>query len=388
MAKAKKTPAKKSPARKAAPAKAAKPSKTAKPTGTRSSKDKWVIEGVPPLDTGLSALAALASALETMGHNISLQTLMVASGEAFRLFVQTGRAVSSARSGQPLAGVVVEASTFATENLLETACNELGIRAEVVALDAKPGAARIKALWQTIEKTVRAGVPVPACGCRGTFEHEWCLVTGFEPERKRVFFRDVTHRLELYAQGPVGQPWEGWMPGPDKGRTWMPHLIIKSAPKKRLNEAKLAETVIAKAVESAWQGIVEPDWVGGLAAYDVWMLQLGQDRWHQEAMNHLREPALANSWLLLNAFAGRRAAGNFLASVARHFAGKKNSAVHKAAKLYSAAAGALQTAGAMFPNWGHGYEEPDRRMREVELLGIAAKAERDATDALAEAFGL
>ncbi|NLX58257.1 MAG: hypothetical protein GXY74_04115 [Phycisphaerae bacterium] len=385
----KKTPAKqKSPPRKAAAAKAPKTSSAAPRAakGTRTAKDKWVIEGVPPLDAGLSALAALASALEAAGRPVPLATLLVAGGEAFRLFVQTGRSVAPSSSKIPAAGVAVEATTFAPENLLETTCRELGIQADVIALDAKPGETRSKALWQAIDRSVRAGMPVPACGCKGTFEHEWCLVTGFDPEHRRALFRDVTHRLELYAQGPVGEPWQGWMPGP-AGRLWMPHVLIRSMPKKPVHEARLAERVVARAVASARVGTVPPCWIGGLAAYDVWMLHLGHERRHQEAANHLREPALANSWLLLNTFAGRRAAGQFLASAARHFAGRKNAAVHKAAKLYSAAAGALQTAGALFPNWGHGYEEPDRRARQIELLAIAAQAERDATDALDDAFG-
>jgi hypothetical protein len=352
-------------------------------------KGKWVIEGVPPMDVGLSALAALASALQAMGHEVPLSTLLVAGGEAFRLVVQTGRSIDSPRAARhATAGVAVEASTFAPDNLLETTCRELGIRAQVISLEAKPSATRVKALWQAIERTVRAGTPVPACGCKGTFEHEWCVMTGFDPQGKRVLFRDVTHRLELYAQGPLGQAWEGWMPGPGPARVWMPHVLIQGVPRKPPNEAKLAERVIARAVAAARAGTVPPCWITGLAAYDVWMLHLGQERRHQEAINHLREPSLANSWLLLNTFAGRRAAGQFLAAVARHFAGKKNAAVHKAAKLYSAAAGALQTAGALFPNWGHGYEEPDRRARQIELLGMAAQAERDATDALADAFGL
>ena len=390
MAKAKKAVKKKAVAKKKpATARAAKKTTAARtkkqPAAKRTSQNKFVIEGVPPLEVGLSALAALASALETMGADISYETLLVASGEAFRLYVQTGRPRSSGHAGRPLAGVAVEANTFATENLVDRACQALGIQAEVVALKAKPSATRLKAIWKAIEKQVRSGVPVPACGCPGSFQHEWCLITGLDPQRHRVFFRDMTHRFELYGQGPAGDPWKGWMPGPD-GEVWVPHVLIKAVRKGRTTEKRLAEAVIAGAVEAAAEGLVEPDWVSGPAAYDVWRLHLGQDRWHSEAANHLREPALANSWLLLNAFAGRRAAGNFLARVARHFAGRKNAAVHKAAKLYSAAAGALQTAGALFPNWGQGYEEADRRAHEIELLGIAAKAERDAVAALAEAF--
>ena len=62
--------------------------------------------------------------------------------------------------------------------------------------------------------------------------------------------------------------------------------------------------------------------------------------------------------------------------------------MHKAARFYAASAGALQTAGALFPNWGQGYEEADRRQRAAELLVLAESAEREAVEALEDAFDL
>jgi len=348
---------------------------------------KVVIEGVPPLEVGCSAIAALHSALQVLGAEIPHDVLSVAGGEAFRLYVQLDRMGRGDGHRQPLAGVSVASTSFATHDILAATCDALGIRAKVVWFDRKPGAARARSVWQAIERSVRAGRPVPACGVPGSFEHEWCLVTGVDEAGKRAFFRDATHRFDLYAQGPRGSVWQGWMPGP-QGTCWMPHVLVEGLGKRRPSEKRLAGAAVAGAVSAAREGVVAPHWAGGLAAYHVWILQLGQDHWHAESARHLREPALANSWLLSNAFAGRRAAGQFFERVARHYAGRKNAAVHKAARLYAASAGALQTAGALFPNWGQGYEEPDRRQRAAELLGIAESAERQAVEALEDAFDL
>ena len=264
MAKAKKAARKKATAKKKpAAARAAKKTTAArtkkKPAAKRTSQGKFVIEGVPPLEVGLSALSALASALETMGADISYEMLLVASGEAFRLYVQTGRPQSSGRAGRSLAGVAVEANTFATENLVERACQALGVQAEAVALEAKPSATRLKAIWKVIEKQVRWGVPVPACGCRGSFQHEWCLITGLDPERRRVFFRDMTHRFELYGHGPAGNAWKGWMPGPD-GEVWVPHVLIKAVRKGRTTEGRNARSTSSFRIlaKSMWRITFSP----------------------------------------------------------------------------------------------------------------------------------
>jgi hypothetical protein len=348
---------------------------------------KFVIEGVLPLETGLSAVGALYSALQTLGSPIAYDTLSVASGETFRLFVQLPRAMAAGgRSPDvPSAGVAIAAATFATENLLQTACDALGLQARIVCLDTAPSPTRHSEIWRDIERTIRAGRPVPACGLPGSFQHEWCLITGIDEERNRVFFRDVTHRFELYGNGPRGSTWQGWLPGGPQP-CWMPHVIIESVPKRPPDEERLANKAVERAIAAARQGFVAPHWAAGLAAYDAWILQLGQARWHAATAERLGEPAMANSWLLTNTFAGRRAAGQFLECTSRFFAGKKNAAVHRAARLYSAAAGALQTAGALFPNWGTGYDDAERRVKAAELLAIAQSAEREATDVLADAF--
>jgi len=349
---------------------------------------KVVIEGVPPLEVGCSAIAALHSALQVLGAGIPYEVLSVAGGEAFRLYVQLDRmGRADGRHRQPLAGVSIASTSFATYDVLTATCGAVGVRAKVVWLDRKPGVARARSLWKAIERNVRAGRPVPACGVPGSFEHEWCLITGTDEAGKRVFLRDTTHRFDLYGQGPRGSVWQGWMPGP-QGTCWMPHVLVEGVGRRRASETRLADAAVTSAVSAAREGFVEPCWAAGLAAYRVWILQLGQEHWHAESARHLREPALANSWLLSNAFAGRRAAGQFFENVARHYAGRKNAAVHKAAKFYAASAGALQTAGALFPNWGQGYEEPERRQRAAELLGIAESAERQAVEALEDAFGL
>jgi hypothetical protein len=355
-------------------------------TGTPTKEPKFVIEGVPPLETGLSAVAALYSALQAMACEIPYDTLSVASGEAFRLYVQVDRARANNPRAEPLAGLSIPANYFATHNILETACEALGLKARLVCLDERPSTAQLKTLWRDIEKSVRAGRPVPACGPQGSFQHEWCLVTGVDEPRDRVFFRDTVHRFELYANGPRDTAWQGWMPG-RSGECWMPHLIIEALPKRQVAEERLAEQAIARAIAAAREGFARPNWAAGLAAYAVWILQLGQTDWHRDSFERLREPALANSWLLMNTFAGRRAAGQFFERTSRYFAGKKNAAMHRAARFYSAAAGALQTAGALFPNWGQQYEEPDRRAKAAELLAMAASAEGDAAAALEEAFG-
>lgn len=353
-----------------------------------SKKSKAVIEGVPPLEVGCSAVAALHSALQTIGADIPFDVLSVAGGDAFRLAVQVDRMTSgSGKQRKSLAGICIASTHFATFDVLKETCQVLGIPAEVVYLERKPGATRVKALWRDIERTVRDGRPVPACGVPGSFEHEWCLVTGVDEGNGRVFFRDATHRFDLYAQGPRGSTWQGWMPGP-QGVCWMPHLLLSPMRKRPVSMLRLAEVAIRRAVDAARQGFVPPNWLSGLPAYHAWILQLGHDRWHAESSRHLREPALANSWLLTNTFAGRRAAGQFFEGVAKLFAGKKNAAVHKAAKLYSASAGALQSAGAQFPNWGQGYEEAEHRQRAADLLTIAESAEREAVEALEDAFGL
>ena len=354
---------------------------------SRAKEAKVVIEGVPPLEVGASAVAALYSALETLGAGIPYETLSVAGGDAFRLAVQTDRMCHAGKRRSPAAGVCIASTYFTTHDVLAATCSALGIRASIVCLDRKPGATRVKTLWRDIEKSIRAGRPVPACGVPGSFEHEWCLITGVDVAGKRVFFRDATHRFELYAQGRRGSVWQGWMLGPQEV-CWMPHVLITGLSKRKVIAKRLADVAVGRAVSAAREGFVRPNWASGLAAYHVWILQLGQDAWHAEAQRHLREPALANSWLLSNAFAGRRAAGQFFEGAARRYAGKKNAAVHKAAKLYSAAAGALQTAGALFPNWGQGYEEADRRHRAAELLTIAESAERDAVEGLEQAFDL
>jgi hypothetical protein len=349
---------------------------------------KVVIEGVPPLEIGSSAIAALHSALVALGADIPYDLLSVAGGDAFRLYVQTDRmSHSGGKDERPLAGVCIASTWFATDDVLSETCRTLGIKAKVVALDRKPGVARAKSLWRDIEKSIRAGRPVPACGAPGSFEHEWCLITGVDPAGDRVFFRDTTHRFETYAQGPRNSLWQGWLPGP-LAMPWMPHVLISAVPKRLPAEQKLADLVVGRAVAAARCGHVPPNWAAGLAAYQVWVLQLGQDVWHAEATHHLREPALANAWLLSNTFAGRRAAGQFFEGVARLYAGKKNAAVHRAAKLYTASAGALHSAMGLFPNWGQGYEEPERRHKAVELLSIAEAAEREAVEHLEEAFGL
>lgn len=368
----------------------------AKAAGTEAAKaprslakgDKVVIEGVSPLEQGCSAIAALRSALLTLGADIPCDLLSVAGGEAFRLFVQLDRMRHSAgQDDRPLAGVRIASTWFATYDVLEETCRTLGIRARVIRLARKPGAARAEALWRDIDKSVRDGRPVPACGPPGSFEHEWCLVTGIDPAGQRVFFRDTTHRGELYAQGPRHSVWQGWLPGPD-GMPWMPHVLVEAAPKKLPNPQKLADLAVRRAVQAARMTFVAPSWAAGLVAYQVWILQLGQDQWHLESINHLREPALANSWLLSNTFAGRRAAGQFFQGAARLYAGKKNAAVHRAAKLYTASAGALHAAMALFPNWGQGYEEAELRHRAAGLLTIAEAAEREAVEHLEEAFDL
>lgn len=361
---------------------------SAKARRSAATGDKVVIEGVLPLEQGCSAIAALRSALLALGTDISCDVLSVAGGEAFRLFVQLDRMRHSADKGDRLlAGVRIASTWFATYNVLEQTCHALGIRARVVRLDKKPGAARVEALWRDIEKSVRDGRPVPACGAPGSFEHEWCLITGIDPAGDRVFFRDTTHRGDLYAQGPRRSVWQGWMPGPEDA-PWMPHVLIEAVPKKQPAPQKLADLAVRQAVEAARMTFAAPSWAAGLAAYHVWILQLGQDQWHAESINHLREPALANSWLLSNTFAGRRAAGQFFESAARLYAGKKNAAVHRAAKLYTASAGALHSAMALFPNWGQGYEESERRHRAAGLLTLAEAAEREAVEHLEEAFGL
>lgn len=378
--------------KKAAKSSARKPARRAgaKRSAAKASvaRDKVVIEGVPPLEVGSSAVAALYSALRTIGSDISYDEISVAGGDAFRLYVQTGRMSHGGRKKEePKAGVRIASTYFATHDILRAACDALGIKAETVCLDRKPGATRVKALWRDIEKSILAGRPVPACGVPGSFEHEWCLITGVDGPGGRAFFRDATHRFELYAQGRRGSVWQGWMPGPQEV-CWMPHVLVDGVSRRRPPLEKLADQAVGRAVAAAREGFVRPDWAGGLVAYRVWILQLGQDQWHAEASHHLREPALANSWLLVNTFAGRRAAGQFFDRVARLFAGKKNTALHKAGKLYTAAAGALQTAGALFPNWGQGYEEAERRHRAVELLAIAESAEREAVEAFEDAFGL
>jgi hypothetical protein len=391
--------AKKKASKKTVPAKAAKArSRTTakKSAGARSAAPKVaagrgkkvVIEGVPPMEAGCSALAALHSALQALDSNVPYEILSVAGGEAFRLYVQLDRMRHAGSHGErSLAGVRIASTWFATHNVLEETCRVLGIRGRVVHLAKKPAATRLKTLWRDIEQSLRAGRPVPACGVPGSFEHEWCLITGVDPPANRVFLRDATHRAEFYAQGPRGAAWQGWMPGVEE-RPWMPHLLITAVPKRLPSEQKLAELVIRRAVAAGRETFVAPSWASGLAAYQVWILQLGQDVWHAEAGHHLREPALANAWLLSNSFAGRRAAGRFFEEVARLYAGKKNRAVHRAAKLYTASAGALHSAMGLFPNWGHGYEEPELRQRQIGLLTIAEAAEREAVTRLASAFDL
>jgi len=349
---------------------------------------KAVIEGVAPLEQGCSAIAALRSALLALGCDLSCDVLSVAGGEAFRLFVQLDRMRHTAsKDARPLAGVRIASTWFATYNILEETCATLGIRARVVRLEKKPGATRVEAVWRDIERSIRDGRPVPTCGAPGSFEHEWCLITGIDPAGDRVLFRDTTHRGELYAEGPRHSVWQGWLPGPEE-MPWMPHVLIEAAPKKPPSMEKLADLAVRRAVMAVRLSFVAPTWAAGLAAYHAWILQLGQDQWHLESINHLREPALANSWLLSNTFAGRRAAGQFFAEAARFYAGKKNAAVHRASKLYTASAGALHSAMALFPNWGQGYEEAERRHRAVELLTIAEAAEREAVEHLEEAFEL
>jgi hypothetical protein len=349
---------------------------------------KAVIEGVAPLEQGCSAIAALRSALLALGCDLSYDILSVAGGEAFRLFVQLDRMRHTAsKDARPLAGVRIASTWFATYNILEETCATLGIRARVVRLEKKPASTRAEAVWRDIERRIREGCPVPTCGAPGSFEHEWCVITGVDPAGDRVLFRDTTHRGELYAQGPRHSVWQGWLPGPED-MPWMPHVLIEAAPKKLPSAEKLADLAVRRAVMAANMSFVAPSWAAGLAAYHAWILQLGQDQWHLESINHLREPALANSWLLSNTFAGRRAAGQFFAEAARFYAGKKNAAVHRASKLYTASAGALHSAMALFPNWGQGYEEAERRHRAMELLTIAEAAEREAVEHLEEAFDL
>lgn len=396
--------AKKKVSKKSAPAKATQTRSKAtggKSAGTASATPKAaagrgkkvVIEGVPPLEAGCSALAALHSALRALGSDVPYEVLWVAGGEAFRLYVQLDRMRHAgsqhvgSQDERPLAGVRIASTWFATYDVLEETCRTLGIRGRIVRLEKRPAATRLKALWRDIEQSLRAGRPVPACGVPGSFEHEWCLITGVDPSAHRVFLRDATHRSEFYAQGPRGTVWQGWIPGVEE-RPWMPHLLITALPKRLPSQQKLADLAIRRAVTAGREAFVAPSWASGLAAYQVWILQLGQDVWHAEAGHHLREPALANAWLLSNAFAGRRAAGRFFEGVARHYAGKKNGAVHRAAKLYTASAGALHSAMGLFPNWGHGYEESELRQRQIELLTIAEAAEREAVTLLASAFDL